>query len=454
MNYTPSNYQRYATDFIIEHQNAGLFLEMGLGKTVITLTAIKQLMQLGEVRRTLVIAPLNVARTVWAEECAKWDHLQGLRCVKVLGSAFERSVALDTDADIYIINRENVVWLVKEMQQKGRKWPWDTLIVDELSSFKSKASERWKAIVKPLKAIRRVIGLTGTPSPNSLIDLWAQIYLLDQGRRLGRTLGDYRRKYFVPGASRGHVVFDWRLIPGCDELIHEKLSDLCVSMRTQDWLDMPERLMRTVAVQLSPYALKQYKQMARDLILSIPEGEITASNAAVLCGKLLQMASGTVYIGEGEAVELHHAKLDALREIVDTAASPVLVFYGYRHEADLLSNAIPGAVKLSGIEQIDAWNHGEIPVLLAHPDSAGHGLNLQAGGHTVVWYSLTWSLEKYQQANARLWRRGQSHTVIVHHLVAQGTVDERVLRVLAGKDQTQEALMDAVKALREEVENE
>lgn len=452
MKYKASNYQKYATDFIVKHDQAGLFLEMGLGKTVITLTAIRDLILLGDIKRVLVIAPLNVARTVWADEAAKWDHTRHLRCVKVLGDRAARIDALNQDADIYIINRENVMWLVDYIRtERGARWPFDTLVIDELSSFKDKSSGRWKAIRKALPAIHRVIGLTGTPSPNGLIDLWAQVYLLDQGQRLGRTLTAYRHQYFTPGATRGHVVFDWRLLPGSEEAIHEKLQDLCVSMRTSDWLDMPDRIMNTVPVELDSKALRQYKTMEKDMILQLPEGDLSAVNAAVLCGKLLQLASGCVYGDDGDAIQIHTAKIDALREIVNTATSPVLVFYGYRHEAALIQKAIPQAKKLWGAEMIEAWNRGEIPVMLAHPDSAGHGLNLQAGGHTVVWYSLTWSLEKYQQANARLWRRGQEHTVIVHHLVAKGTVDERVLQVLAGKDSTQEALMEAVKAAREDV---
>lgn len=451
MKYVPSPYQEYATRFIEEHPSAGCFLEMGLGKTVITLTALSDLLDAGEVKRALVIAPLNVARTVWAEEAAKWDHTQHLRVVKVLGSAEERRKALERDADIYVINRENTQWVVNHFAT-GRRWPFDTLVVDELSSFKDQTSHRFRELRKTLPVTRRVIGLTGTPASNGYIDLWSQIYLLDRGARLGSTITQYRNTYFYPAASNGHVVFKYALKRGSQEEIDRKLKDLCVSMRASDWLKMPERIFRSIPVELED--MKAYRAMERDLVMQLDGETITAASAAVVCTKLLQLTGGAVYDEQKQVHYTSGEKIKALQDIVDTATSPVLVFYAYRHEAERLLKAIKGSVKLEDEHQIVLWNEGRIPVLLAHPDSAGHGLNLQAGGHNVVWYSLTWSLEKYQQANARLWRRGQEHAVIIHHLAARGTIDETILQVLQGKDDTQNALLDAVKARREVVLND
>ena len=453
MSYCPSGYQKYATQFLIDHPHAGCFLQMGLGKTVITLTALQQLLQTGEVEKVLVIAPLNVARTVWAEEAAKWTHTAGIRCVKVLGSQTARIQALQQDADLYIINRENVPWLVEHIRSTIRWWPFDTIVIDELSSFKSGRSQRFRALCRTLRVVKRVIGLTGTPSPNGAMDLWSQIYLLDQGERLGKFITRFRDEFFTPGATNGHVVYSYIPKPGALEEIRRRISDICMSMSSEDWLELPEIIYRDVRVPLPPKVLKEYRTMARDMVLSLPDGDITAVNAAVVAGKLLQIASGAVYDEDKRVHNLHNEKLKALQEIIDVSTSPVLVFYGYKHEAVRILKAIPEAVPLRGSDEIQRWNAGEIPVLIAHPDSAGHGLNLQAGGHTIVWYSLTWSLEKYQQACARLWRRGQQDRVVVHHLVAEGTIDERVLRVLQGKDEEQQGLMKAVKALREEVLN-
>lgn len=415
-------------------------------------------MMLGECNRVLVIAPLNVARTVWAEEAKKWDHTRHLTCVKALGDALERTNAIEAGADITIINRENVDWLVKTLLKRkpGKRgkplWPWDMLVIDELSSFKSRAAARWKALVKALPAVRRVVGLTGTPAPNGLIDLWPQMYLLDEGARLGRTLGAYREQYFTPGARNNRLVYDWRPRPGAAKAIQEKISDICVSMDSADWLTMPERLERVIDVELEPAALEAYHAMEKEMVLTLPDGEdITAANAAVVGGKLLQMSGGALYDDLGVPREISHAKLDALRETVEAAQGPVLIFYGYRHELPRLMDAIPDARPLKEALDVEHWNAGKLPALLAHPASAGHGLNLQAGGHTVVWYSLPWSLELYQQANARLWRRGQTKTVIIHHLLAKGTIDHVVYGALAGKDARQGALLEAVKALREDV---
>lgn len=450
--YQPSPYQITATEFIETHPAAMLWLTMGLGKTVITLTAIADLMQTGEVERILVIAPLNVARTVWQEECEKWEHLNHIRCSKILGSRQDREAAMKADADLYIINRENVPWLI-ETCKKARRWPFDTVVIDELSSFKSRAAERWKALVKARKGIHRIIGLTGTPAPNGLIDLWPQVYLMDEGQRLGRTIGAYRNAFFRPDKcnwSTGQV-YSYALLPGADQQIYDRIRDITVSMQAADYVTLPDRISRTVPVDLSAADMREYRRFARDLVLELDDEEITAASAAVLCNKLLQYTSGEIYDQDKKVKTIHGAKLDTLKEIIDTATSPVLVFYAFRHEADRIRQAIPDAVKLEGQEQVEAWNAGKLPVMLAHPDSAGHGLNLQAGGHIIVWYSLTWSLEKYQQACARLHRRGQTQPVIIHHLVARGTIDERVMQVLSGKADTQSALLQAVKAIRREV---
>ena len=452
MQYHPSDYQRYATEYMLKRTHAGCFLQMGLGKTVITLTVVQALLETGDLSRALVIAPLNVARTVWQEEAEKWDHTRGIRCSKILGTASEREKAICADADLYIVNRENVPWLVKWHKEHGNRWPYDTIIVDELSSFKSQKAARFKELCKTLKAARRVYGLTGTPAPNGLIDLWPQIYLLDQGERLGRTITEYRTRYFYPIIQSGYTVYKYGLRQGAADEIQQKLSDICMSMTSQDWLKLPEVIYRDITVPLDRKARKAYDEMEKDMLIRLEDDQdITAANAATVAGKLLQLASGAVYDDEKKVHVFHDAKLDALKEIVEVATTPVLVFYGYRHEVDRIRHAIPEAVPLKGADEVERWNRGEIPVLIAHPDSAGHGLNLQAGGHIIVWFTLTWSLEKYQQACARLWRRGQQSTVIIHHLIAEGTIDSRVLDVLHDKDTNQSRLIQAVKARRDEV---
>lgn len=451
MKYNPSEYQTAATDFILKHDHCGLFLQMGLGKTVITLTAIDQLLMTGEAEHVLVVAPLNVARTVWAEETEKWDHLQGINVVKILGSAEKRKAAIAEKADIHIINRDNLVWLVEYMRKQGHGWPWDMLVIDELSSFKEHKTARFKAVAKVLPVTRRVVGLTGTPAPNGLMDLWAEIYLLDRGLRLGRTITQYRNLYFRPGRSNGHVVYEYLPLPGADGAVQRQISDICMSMSAEDYVKLPDRIYREVTVELPEKVMKVYKAMERDMIMTLQGTEITAASAAVVCNKLLQLSSGAVYDEDGQVHVVHDEKIKALQEIVDTATSPVLIFYAFKHDRDRLKQALPEAVELRGEEDIRQWNSGRIRALLAHPASAGHGLNLQAGGHIVVWYSLTWSLEQYQQANARLWRRGQQETVIIHHLVGKGTMDEDVLRALDRKDHTQAALMEAVKARIEKI---
>jgi len=450
--YEPHPYQTYATNRILDQEAVALFLDMGMGKTVCTLTAVAELMyDRFEVTRVLVIAPLRVAEDTWSREATKWDHLQHLRIAKVLGSERQRLAALGADADIWIINRENVEWLVR---QCGTKWPFDMVVVDELSSFKSSKARRFRALRKVRPLVKRSVGLTGTPAPNGLMDLWAQIYLLDQGERLGKTITGYRNRYFDPGKRNRTVIFDWVPKPGADEAIHEKLSDICVSMSAEDWLKMPERIDRVVPVQLSPTIRKKYDQMERDLLLPLAGGDIVADTAAVLTNKLLQMANGAVYDEHGQAQEIHGAKLDALEDVIEAAnGKPVLVFYAYRHDLSRLQQRFSGARTLDTAADIGDWNAGRVPMLLAHPASTGHGLNLQAGGNIIVWFGLTWSLELYQQANARLHRQGQQRSVIVHHLVAEGTVDEEVMMALSSKAVGQEALLAAVKARIEKARN-
>lgn len=446
MKYIPHDYQTRAKDFILEHPKAGMLLEMGLGKTVITLTAIDVLInELFEVDRVLVIAPKRVAEDTWTREHAKWDHLRHLRVSKVLGSPEQRRRALAVDADIYVIGRDNVVWLVEQCRQG---WPFDMVVIDELSSFKNPQAKRFRALKKVIPKASRVVGLTGTPSANGLMDLWAEIYLLDRGERLGHTLGAYREKYFRPGARNGYVVFKWEPLRGSREKIEAAISDICISMSADDYLTLPKRIDNLIPVKLSPQEMKQYKTMEAEQLLHIDDEDVVALNAAAIMTKLLQIANGSVYSHEGNVVRLHDAKLEALLEIIDTTDSPVLIFYSYKHDLAAIKAAIPGARTLDGPEDIAEWNAGRVQVLLAHPASVGYGLNLQEGGHVIVWYGLTWSLELYQQANARLYRQGQDKPVIIHHLIAEGTVDEQVMRALQEKDMSQAALMAALKERR------
>lgn len=446
MKYIPHDYQTRAKDFILEHPKAGMLLEMGLGKTVITLTAIDVLInELFEVDRVLVIAPKRVAEDTWTREHAKWDHLRHLRVSKVLGSPEQRRRALAVDADIYVIGRDNVVWLVEQCRQG---WPFDMVVIDELSSFKNPQAKRFRALKKVIPKASRVVGLTGTPSANGLMDLWAEIYLLDRGERLGHTLGAYREKYFRPGARNGYIVFKWEPLRGSREKIEAAISDICISMSADDYLTLPKRIDNLIPVKLSPQEMKQYKTMEAEQLLHIDDEDVVALNAAAVMTKLLQIANGSVYSHEGNVVRLHDAKLEALLEIIDTTDSPVLIFYSYKHDLAAIKAAIPGARTLDGPEDIAEWNAGRVQVLLAHPASVGYGLNLQEGGHVIVWYGLTWSLELYQQANARLYRQGQDKPVIIHHLIAEGTVDEQVMRALQEKDMSQAALMAALKERR------
>lgn len=414
------------------------------------------------IRNALVIAPKRVAEDTWSREQAKWEHLKHLKVVKVMGTKDKRLAALKEQADIYIINRENVEWLVETL---GTRWRFDAVVIDELSSFKSAKSKRWKALRKVIFGSRYVYGLTGTPASNGYLDLWPEMYLLDHGERLGKTLGAYRSTYFNPGAHKGHVVFEWRLKPGARERIDARLSDICLSMSKEDWLDLPERTYNTIPVQLDSKARKLYDQFKRDKILplvheheklAVAQGmdydtAVVGDMAAQVSGKLLQMANGAVYDDDGEVFHIHDAKLDMLAEIADTSAGqPILVFYNYKHDLKRLQERFPDAVKMGGEDVISAWNRGEIPMLLCQPASAGHGLNLQDGGHIIVWFGLTWSLELYQQANDRLHRMGQRSAVIVHHLVAEDTIDEKVMAALTAKDATQKGLLDALKQYLQE----
>lgn len=418
---------------------------------MVTLTAINELMyNRFEVSRVLVIAPKRVAEDTWSRETEKWDHLQQLKISKILGTQQQREDGMEADADIYVVNRENVKWLVEKCRQK-RHWPYDMVVIDELSSFKSNQSQRFKALKTVMPLVKRVVGLTGTPTPNGYMDLWAEMYLLDAGQRLGKTIGGYRERYFSPGLRNGYTVFNWNLKPGADKAIQEKISDICVSMKAEDYLQMPGRIDNLVEVNLSSAELKTYRQMEKEKILEMDDDIIVgAPSAAAVANKLLQMANGAVYGNSREVIRIHEKKLDALEEILDCNQEPVLVFYNFRHDLETLRERFrdlkPRELDNSG--DIAEWNEGKIRLLLAHPASIGHGLNIQAGGHIVVWYGLTWSLELYQQANARLYRQGQKNAVIIHHLIAKGTIDEAVMKALAGKNDMQTALMDAINERR------
>lgn len=453
MKYTPHKYQEYAENRILEIPAVGLFLDMGLGKTVTTLTAIDKLMfDSFDVQKVLVIAPKRVAEDTWSREAEKWDHLQHLVISKVLGAEFHRRQALKADADIYVINRENVVWLVNYCKQI-QEWPFDMVVIDELSSFKSNKAQRFKALKSVTPLINRIVGLTGTPTPNGLLDLWPQMYLLDRGERLGKTLTGYRERYFTPGRRNGYAVFNWDPKPGADEAIHKKISDICISMRAKDYLELPERINNVVEIRMSSKEQALYEEFEKEQILQLEGSDIVALAAAAVTGKLLQMANGAVYDQDKLAIHLHDRKLEALEDILEFNQEPVLVFYNFKHDyhrlMDYFKDLHPRT--LNDSKDIKDWNEGKIRLLLCHPASVGHGLNIQAGGHIIVWFGLTWSLELYQQANARLDRQGQTKSVIVHHLVTKGTVDEDVMSALERKDCGQAALLESLKARIEDV---
>ena len=443
MKFIPHDYQQYAIDFIESHPTAAVLLDMGLGKTVITLTALNDLLfDRFEISRILVIAPLRVARNTWPQEIGKWEHLNHIRYSVAVGTEKERLQALRQQASLYIINRENVPWLVEKTD-----FSYDAIVIDELSSFKNWSSKRFKALMKVRPLAKRIIGLTGTPSGNGLMDLFAEFKVLDMGQRLGRFITKYRQDYFTPDKRNGQVVFSYAPLPGAEERIYEKIADITISMKATDHLKMPELIESEYSVTMSDSERKMYAEMCEQLVLQLKGDEVTAANAGVLSGKLAQMANGAVYTDDGTALHIHDRKLDALEDIIESMnGKPLLVAYWFRHDAERIEKRVP-CVRLDTDDAISRWNCGEIPVALIHPASAGHGLNLQSGGSILVWFGITWSLELYQQTVARLYRQGQnSNTVVVQHIIAEGTIDERILRALKRKDRTQTALIDAVKA--------
>ena len=449
MNFKPYPHQQAGIDWIIANPAAALLWGMGTGKTVTTLTAIDLLLHdCLEAGPVLVIAPKRVAENTWTKETEKWEHLRHLRISSILGTAKQRQQALETKADIYVTNRENVVWLVE--QYKPGRWPFPIVVIDELSSFKSAQAKRWKALRRVRGQIIRLIGLTGTPRPNGLEDLWPEVYLLDQGARLGRTLSAFRARYLVPEKMNGHIVYSYRPREGAEQEVYSRISDVAMSIKKEDVLSLPGQIYEDIELTMPPALLRQYKQFERDHLLECldSEGEIVAGTAAALTNKLLQFANGAIYDMDGQVHPLHDVKLDALEELLEEAGGdPVLVLYAYKHDRDRIMERIK-CRELDKPEDIDAWNRGEIPVALAHPASIGHGLNLQDGGHIIVWYGLTWSLELYQQANERLNRPGQKNVCRIYHLIMQGTHDARVLKALENKDEGQAA---AIEALRLEV---
>ena len=445
MKYIPHEYQQFCIDFLLSHPAAGLFLKPGMGKTSIALTAADRLLyDRFEVSKVLVIAPLRVAEDTWSRESEKWDHLRHLRISRVLGSAKQRRAALARSADVYCINRENVEWLVKYY---GMGWPFDLVIVDELSNFRNPSARRFKALRKVRPLVKHLWGLTGTPRPRSLLDLWAQVYLMDQGERLGKTYTEYRNHYFTPGRQNGYVIYEWRPRPGAEEQVYSLISDICISLETQGNVQMPELLETVRPVPLSPAARALYESMERDAILELAEEVIEAGSAAAVNGKLLQIAGGAVYDEDRVAHELHSDKLDALEDILEEAnGEPVLVAYRYQHERDRIMARFPQAVQLKDSDTIAAWNRGEIPLLLGHPAGVGHGLNLQDGGHIIVWFGPTYDLELDEQFNDRLYRQGQRFTTSIIYLVAEGTVEQDAMTALRAKADGQNAMMAAIRA--------
>lgn len=437
-------YQKYSIDYILDRPTSALFLDCGLGKTVIALSAIFDLtLDSFQIRKVLIIAPLRVARDTWPAEVEKWDHLQGLTYSVAVGTEVERKAALMQKAQVYLINRENVPWLI---EGSGLPFDYDMVVIDELSSFKSHQAKRFKSLMKVRPGIRRVVGLTGTPSANGLMDLWAQFRLLDLGQRLGRFIGNYRNTYFVPDKRNQQMVFSYKPKPGAEQAIYNQISDITISMKNTDYLKLPKLVMNEINVRLSETEWQHYQTLKAEMVLSLNGKDIDAVNAAALSGKLLQLANGAVYDENGGVAYIHKCKLDALEDIVEAAnGKPVLIAYWFKHDRNRILERFL-AEQLDGEESICRWNAGKIPVALIHPASAGHGLNLQAGSSTLVWFSLTWSLELYQQTNARLWRQGQKETVVIHHLVAKDTIDEDVMAALAKKDAGQAALLHAVKA--------
>ena len=444
MQYRPHEYQDYATQFIIDHPVAAVFLDCGLGKTVITLTAMDELLHdRFEISRILIVAPLRVARDTWPAEIRKWEHLRQMTFAVAVGTERERAAALAQRAELTIINRENVDWLVNK---SGCSFDFDMIVIDELSSFKSYQARRFRALMKARPLAKRMVGLTGTPSANGLMDLWAEFKLLDMGKRLGRFITHYREELFTPDKRNQQMVFSYRPKPGAEDEIYRRIGDITISMRSTDYLKLPELVLTQSVVTMSAKERKAYDVMKAEMVTTIGEQEIDAVSAAALSNKLLQMAGGAVYAEEGKALHLHDRKLDALEDLVESAnGRPVLVAYWYKHDADRIHKRLT-VREIKTSQDIMDWNAGKVPIALIHPAGAGHGLNLQAGGSVLIWFSLTWSLELYQQTNARLYRQGQRNTVTIVHIITEGTIDEQVMRALEKKDKTQAALLDAVKA--------
>lgn len=444
MQYNPHEYQTYATNFILEHPVAAVLLEMGLGKSVITLTAIYELMlNRFEVEKVLVIAPLRVARDTWPAEIEKWEHLKGLTYSVAIGTEAERLAALKRPAHLYLINRENVDWLITKSHLP---FDYDMVVIDELSSFKSYAAKRFKSLLKVRPRVKRMVGLTGTPSGNGLMDLWAEFRVLDMGQRLGRYITHYRNNFFVPDKRNQQMIFSYKPKPGAEDAIYKLISDITISMKSADFLKMPECIINEVPVALSEKEWSVYQALKEDMVVDLKTEEIDAVNAAALSGKLLQMANGAVYNEEKEVIRIHDRKLDALEDLIEGAnGKPVLVAYWYNHDLQRIKQRF-SVREIKTSQDIKDWNNGEIPVAVIHPASAGHGLNIQFGGSTIIWFGLTWSLELYQQTNARLWRQGQNDTVVIHHIIAKDTIDEDVMAALRKKEKIQSALIDSVKA--------
>lgn len=450
MEFKPHDYQRYATEFIESHPIAAVILQMGLGKTVCTLTAIEHLMyDTFEVSKVLIVAPLRVAKVTWSDEIDKWDHLSHLTYSVAVGSEKERLSALKKKADLYMINRENLQWLI---EKSGLPFDYDMVVLDELSSFKSWQSKRFRAFMKVRPKVQRVVGLTGTPSSNGLMDLFAEFKCLDMGERLGRFITQYRNAFFIPDRMNGQVVYSYKLRPFAEEEIYRRIGDITISMKALDHLKMPELIENRYPVYMDDGEKQQYESMKKDLILPYLENEaITAANAAALSGKLCQMANGAVYSDEGSVAHIHDRKLDALEDIIEAAQGPILLCYWFKHDLERITRKLDELkveyARISSDGSIRMWNEGKFQVGLIHPASAGHGLNLQAGGNHIVWFGLTWSLELLEQTNARLWRQGQrAETVVVQYLVTAGTIDERILDAISKKEKDQNALIDAVKA--------
>lgn len=444
MKYKPHSYQEYAIKYIEAHPISALLIDMGLGKTSITLTAIRNLLfDSFEVCKVLVIAPLRVAKNTWTDEIKKWEHLNTLTYSLIIGNENERLSALNKKADIYIINRENVDWLVNK---SGYKFDFDMVVIDELSSFKNHQSKRFKSLMKVRPLVKRIVGLTGTPSSNGLMDLFAEFKILDMGKRLGYFIGQYRNTYFKPDKMNGPIVYSYKPLPNAENAIYEKISDITVSMKANEYLKMPELLTSNYVVELSNSEKNQYDEMKKSLVLEITDGEITASNVASLSNKLCQLSNGAIYDDEQNIVEIHDRKLEALEYIIESMnGKPLLIAYWYRHDLERIKSRF-SVREIKTSEDISDWNDGKIPVVLIHPASAGHGLNLQNGGSTLVWFGLTWSLELYQQTNARLYRQGQKNTVVIQHIITKGTIDEQILKALQKKNKTQADLIDAVRA--------